>query len=135
LKHAAVAAAALLLTAGCQSLPWSRERATPPVSPTSPAIVPKRGEVVIAAWAEPRSLPRRGGQAQILVRVQRVGGGSYPGVQVRLRTSEGRLFSDGQALMTDAAGMIRDRLTAAKPAQITVQVGDMRYRFKVDVRP
>jgi hypothetical protein len=94
-------------------------------------VVPKRGEIVIAAWTEPRQLPRGGGQVQVLVRVQRVGGGAYPGVQVRMSTNAGKLFSAGGPLVTDAQGMTRDRLTSRRPASIVVQIGDTRYRFKV----
>jgi hypothetical protein len=94
-------------------------------------VVPKRGEIVIAAWTEPRQLPRGGGQVQVLVRVQRVGGGPYPGVQVRLSTNAGTLFSAGSALVTDAQGMTRDRLTSKRAASVLVQIGDTRYRFKV----
>jgi hypothetical protein len=96
-----------------------------------PMVAPKRGEIVIAAWTEPRQLPRGGGPVQVLVRVQRVGGGAYPGVQVRLSTNAGKLFSAGAALVTDAQGMTRDRLTSDRPASLTVQIGDTRYRFKV----
>jgi hypothetical protein len=86
---------------------------------------------VIAAWTEPRQLPPGGGQVQILIRVQRAEGGAYPGVQVRLQATSGRLFSDGRPLVTDAQGMTRDRLTADRPTEIAVQVGDTRYRFQV----
>jgi hypothetical protein len=105
-----------LPTLACQSLPWN---------------APKRSEIVIAAWTEPTVIPRGGGPVSVLVRVQRVGGGPYPGVQVRLRTSTGRLTSGGKPLVTDSQGMTRDRLTAKKPAELLVQVGDTRYRFKV----
>jgi hypothetical protein len=93
----------------------------------------ERSEVVVAAWAEPKHLPPRGGQVQILVRIQRPNGQPYPGVQVRLRTSAGKLFSAGQSLFTDAAGMTRDRLTSRGPAEVVVQVGATRYRFKIPV--
>jgi hypothetical protein len=96
-----------------------------------PWSAPRRSEIVIAAWTEPAQLPRGGGQVQVLVRVQRVGGGAYPGVQVRLRATTGTLFSSGRPLITDVQGMTRDRLTAKKAAEITVQAADTVYRFKV----
>ena len=89
--------------------------------------------IVVAAWAEPRQLPAGGGQAQILVRVQKRGGHRFAGVQVRLRSSEGALYSAGRVLVTDAQGMTRDRLTTRKDATITLNAGGTRYRFQVDV--
>jgi hypothetical protein len=97
--------------------------------------VPLRSQVAVAAWAEPSRLPPRGGQVQILVRVRRPSGELYPGVQVRLRTDNGTLFSRGKPLVTDAQGMTRDRLTSKEAAEIIVQVGETRYRFKVAVAP
>jgi hypothetical protein len=87
--------------------------------------------IVVAAWAEPRELPRGGGQVQIIVRVQRLGGARFPGVEVRLRASEGRLFSEGRTLVTDAQGMTRDRLTASRTSTVTLNAGGTRYRFQV----
>jgi len=98
-------------------------------------IIPRRGEIVIAAWTEPRYLPKAGGQVKVLVRVQRVGGGPYPGVQVQLHSSAGQLGSAGKALVTDTQGMTRDILKAAPPVGVVVQSGDTRYRFQVTVRP
>lgn len=89
--------------------------------------------VVVAAWAEPRQLPPGGGQAQIIVRIQKRGGRPYPGVEVRLATSAGRLYSNGRVLVTDAQGMTRDRLTSRGPAVITLNAGGTRYRFLVPV--
>ena len=90
-------------------------------------------EVIVAAWAEPARLPPAGGQAQILVRLQKRGGAPYPGVQVRLQTSAGTLFSDGRVLVSDANGRTRDRLTTLKPAAITLNAGGTVYRFRVPI--
>jgi hypothetical protein len=87
--------------------------------------------IVVAAWAEPKRLPPWGGQVQILVRVQKSGGRRYPGVEVRLATSTGALFSKGAVLVTDSQGMTRDRLTAQEAATITLNAGGTRYRFQV----
>jgi hypothetical protein len=92
-------------------------------------------EVVVAAWSEPRTLPPGGGQAHILVRAQKRGGAPFPGVEVRLRSSVGALYSGGKVLVTDARGMTRDRLTANKTAQVTLNAGGTRYRFDVPVLP
>lgn len=89
--------------------------------------------IVVAAWAEPRQLPAGGGQVQILVRIQKSGGRRFAGVEVRLRTSSGALYSSGRVLVTDAQGMTRDRLTARKSAVITLNAGGTRYRFPVPV--
>lgn len=90
-------------------------------------------EIVVAAWAEPRELPPGGGEAQILVRIQKRGGRRFPGVEVRLRASEGSLYSRGRVLVTDAQGMTRDRLTTQRNAVITLNAGGTRYRFQVPV--
>lgn len=89
--------------------------------------------IVVAAWAEPKQLPPGGGQAQILVRIQKRGGQRYPGVEVRLKTSTGSLYSKGQVLVTDSQGMTRDRLTTRRSAVITLNAGGTRYRFPVPV--
>jgi hypothetical protein len=86
---------------------------------------------VVEAWAEPKHLPPWGGQVQILVRVQRRNGQRYAGVEVRLATSTGTLFSRGDILVTDSQGMTRDRLTAREAATITLDAGGTRYRFLV----
>jgi hypothetical protein len=88
---------------------------------------------VVEAWAEPRRLPPWGGEVQILVRVQTRGGRRYPGVEVRLATSAGTLFSKGGLLVTDSQGMTRDRLTARETATITLNAGGTLYRFLVPV--
>ena len=92
-----------------------------------------REPIVVAAWAEPRNLGTGGGQAQIIVRVQREGGARFPGVEVRLSASEGALYSAGKLLVTDAQGMTRDRLTTRKPSIVTLNAGGTRYRFQVTV--
>ena len=88
---------------------------------------------MVAAWAEPKSLPAGGGQAQLLVRVQKRGGAAYPGVEVRFKTSTGSLYSGGKVLTTDKLGLTRDRLTAKKTATITLNAGGTRYTFQVPV--
>ena len=90
-------------------------------------------DVIVAAWAEPARLPSAGGQTQILVRLQKAGGAPFPGVQVRLRTSAGSLFSQGRVLVTDEAGRTRDRLTTRNSASITLNAGGTVYRFRIPV--
>ena len=89
---------------------------------------------MVAAWAEPKQLPPRGGQVQILVRIQKRGGQRYEGVEVRLKASAGRLYSEGRVLVTDGEGMTRDRLTTRVSATITLNAGGTRYRFQVPVK-
>jgi hypothetical protein len=114
--------------------PLAPEPAPPPRMEEETLVVQEVQEpIVVAAWAEPRQLPPGGGQAQILVRVQKRGGHRFPGVEVRLRTSEGTLFSAAKVLVTDAQGMTRDRLTTRKDAIITLNAGGTRYRFQVIV--
>lgn len=107
----------------------------PALSPEEEPLPVKAVEepIVVAAWAEPRELPPGGGQAQILVRVQRPGGRRFPGVEVRLRASPGSLYSNGRVLVTDAQGMTRDRLITRKTAIVTMNAGGTRYRFRVPV--
>jgi hypothetical protein len=50
-----------------------------------------RGEVIVAAWSEPRQMAPGGGQAQIVVRLQQRGGSPYPGVEVRIAVDQGAL--------------------------------------------
>jgi hypothetical protein len=90
-------------------------------------------DVIVAAWAEPSRLPPAGGQTQILVRLQKRGGVPFAGVQVRLRTSAGSLYSGGKVLVTDSAGRTRDRLTTRSSAHITLNAGGTVYRFRVPV--
>jgi hypothetical protein len=103
-----------------------------PRSPEEPLPVKKvEEEIVVAAWAEPPALPHGGGQVQILVRVQKRGGAPFPGVEVRLVTSSGSLYSQGQILITDGRGMTRDRLTTRQAAVVTLNAGGTRYSFRV----
>src|SRR5262245_57986569 len=87
-------------------------------------------EIIVAAWADASALPSRGGQAQLLVRVQKRGGTPFPGVEVRLQASSGTLYSGGKILITDNRGMTRDRLTTRTTATVTLNAGGTRYRFK-----
>lgn len=96
-------------------------------------VAPVSEPIVVAAWAEPKQLPAGGGQSQILVRIQKRGGTRFPGVEVRLRSSTGSLFSSGRVLVTDASGVTRDRLTTKKTATITLNAGGTRYRFQIPV--
>ena len=108
---------------------------TPSTTGTDPLPVQKAPEeVVVAAWSEPKRLPSRGGQSQIVVRAQRRGGKPFEGVEVRVRTSVGTLYSQGRVLLTDASGRTRDRLTARRGATITVNAGGAVYRFEVPLR-
>jgi hypothetical protein len=119
----------------CKTVSRGPAGAEPPLQEEPPLPVKKAPEdVVVAAWSEPKQLPPQGGQAQILVRAQKRGGAPYPGIEVRVRTSEGALFSKGGVLMTDAAGQTRDRLTARRDATITVNAGGTVYRFRVPLR-
>ena len=128
-----VAVAAVLLP-GC-SLFRHPKPPEPGTTGTEPLPVQKAPEeVVVAAWSEPKRLPPRGGQSQIVVRAQRRGGKPFEGVEVRVRTSVGTLFSQGRVLLTDASGRTRDRLTARRGATITVNAGGTVYRFEVPLR-
>jgi hypothetical protein len=116
--------------------PAPSTEAPPPEPPSSGedlTVTKASTEVVVAAWAEPSNLPPGGGQAQILIRAQKRGGAPYPGVEVRLHTSIGTLYSGGRVLVTDARGMTRDRLTAHRTAEVTLNAGGTRYRFTVPV--
>jgi hypothetical protein len=129
-----LALVAALALAGCRS-----GRAIRPGEPNEggPAPLPVKKaseEVVVAAWSEPRQLPARGGQVQILVRAQKRGGAPFAGVEVRIQADGGTLFSKGRVLTTDSSGRTRDRLTARKDASITVNAGGTVYRFRVPVR-
>jgi hypothetical protein len=109
----------------------------PPVTATEeePPLPVKKveEEIIVAAWAEPAKLPAGGGLSQILVRVQKRGGARFPDVEVRLRASNGTLFSAGRILVTDGQGMTRDRLTTKSTTTITLNAGGTRYRFQVPV--
>lgn len=153
-KTAAVVLLALPVLTGCQLLLGSREKAPPPPpeappSPTPEAPAPQptptptptlkvrkaAQPVIVAAWAEPKALPKDGGEAQILVRAQKRGGAPYPGVEVRLQTSTGKLYSGNRVLVTDANGRTRDRLSTRQTATITLNAGGTMYRFQVPVGP
>lgn len=114
--------------------PTATPAPTPTPAPEGPLPVKKAPEdVIVAAWSEPARLPAGGGQAQIIVRLQKRGGAPFPAVEVRLQTSSGTLFSNSAILKTDASGQTRDRLTARKTAQITLNAGGTVYRFSVPV--
>jgi hypothetical protein len=124
------------------SLPPEAAPAPPPQADEKPVsridgleVTRAPDEVVVTSWAEPKYLPPGGGIAQILVRTQRRGGSPFPGVEVRLRASSGRLYSAGRVLTTDASGMTRDRLTTSRTAEITMNAGGTRFRFLVPVLP
>ena len=106
----------------------------PPAKDEDPGPVKVvQGPIVVAAWAEPRQLPAGGGQVQLIVRVQKKGGGRLAGVEVRLGASSGTLYSGGSVLTTDAQGMTRDRLATRKTSIVTLNAGGTRYRFQVNV--
>lgn len=126
---------ALALMPGCSLFRGHAQPPVPGTPGTEPLAVQKAPEeVVVAAWSEPKRLPPRGGQANIIVRAQRRGGKPFEGVEVRIRTSVGTLFSQGRALTTDVNGRTRDRLTARRGATITVNAGGTVYRFDVPLR-
>ena len=139
--------AALLLCAGCETFGHKEKPGPPPPPPAGTPLSPETGggddealvvtpvsePIVVAAWAEPKELPPGGGQVHVLVRIQKQGGKRFPGVEVRLHSSGGTLYSAGRVLVTDAAGMTRDRLTARKTVTITLNAGGTRYRFQVPV--
>lgn len=110
---------------GCRSLFRTPDEALP--------VKKVMEEIVVAAWAEPAQLPPGGGQAQIIVRVQKRGGAPYAGVEVRLRVTEGTLYSKSQVLVTDSRGMTRDRLTTRRSTSVTLNAGGTRYRLRVAV--
>jgi len=138
-----------LVSSACATLGHREPPPPPPPPPPGQALTPDppvpadeedplpvkvvEEPIVVAAWAEPQQLPAGGGVAQILVRIQKHGGRRFPGVEVRLATSAGSLFSGGRVLVTDAQGMTRDRLTTRKTAVITLNAGGTRYRFRVPV--
>jgi hypothetical protein len=138
---------ATLLCGGCATHGLRKEQPPPPPPPAGTPLPPEpvtaeeeplpvtpvAEPIVVAAWAEPKQLPTGGGQAQIMVRIQKLGGKRFPGVEVRLRSSGGTLFSAGRVLVTDASGMTRDRLTARKTVTVTLNAGGTRYRFLVPV--
>jgi hypothetical protein len=136
-RHLTAAASVLLVVLGANGCGVLRRG--PETTAAAPAALPPLPvekapeDVIVAAWAEPAHLPATGGQAQILVRLQKAGGAPFPGVQVRLRTSVGSLYSGGRVLVTDAAGRTRDRLTTRASASVTLNAGGTVYRFRVPV--
>jgi hypothetical protein len=135
---AAIVAASIAAAVACGGVHRKPQTATgrPPAEPTPPPALPvdkAPEDVIVAAWAEPSRLPSAGGQAQILVKLQKRGGVPFPGVQVRLQTSTGSLYSAGRVLVTDASGRTRDRLTTHLTAAITLNAGGTVYRFRVPV--
>ncbi len=118
------------------SAPTPISEASVPVSEVTGLEVARAPEeVVVTAWAEPKHLPPGGGIVQILVRAQKRGGAPFPGIEVRLKSSTGSLFSSQRVLTTDRGGMTRDRLTARRTAEITMNAGGTRYRIVVPVLP
>ena len=133
---AAVLVGVALAAPGCRSAPAKPApvEAPPPSRAPEPLPVKKVDiDIVVAAWAEPSRLPFGGGDAQILVRVQRRGGVPVAGVEVRLASSQGSLFSAGRVLVTDAGGMTRDRLSTRRTTTVVLNAGGTRYTFRVPV--
>ena len=128
---------AALVASGCETF-GHKQPPPPPPPPPGTALTPEADSgdeepLPVTKVAEPKQLPSGGGQAQIMVRIQKQGGKRFAGVEVRLRSSGGTLFSAGRVLVTDAFGMTRDRLTAHKTTTITLNAGGTRYRFQVPV--
>jgi hypothetical protein len=127
---------ALLLApcaAACRTASRGGEASEPGPAPEPLPVKKVDEEVVVAAWAEPKTLPVGGGQAQILVRLQKRGGTPFTGVEVRLAASSGTLYSSGRILVTDNRGMTRDRLTTRHSARVTLNAGGTRYSFNIRV--
>jgi len=103
----------------------------PPWRPSEVRRAPE--QVVVSAWAEPARLPARGGQTHILVRLTRANGAPFAGVEVRIETTTGKLYSKSHILVSDARGRTRDRLTTRRTAEVTINAGGTRYRFPVHV--
>jgi hypothetical protein len=125
---------ALLVAAlpACKTLfPPDQKPGAAPTPPPNLTVKKAPEEVVVAAWSGPKRLPPGGGQAQILVRARKRGGAPFPGVEVRLHTDSGTLFSNGRVLTTDDAGTTRDRLSARRSAVVTLNAGGTVYRFRV----
>jgi hypothetical protein len=88
-------------------------------------------DITLNVWTEPRRLPAGGGQAQVIVRVLRRNGRPLPGVEVRVTSSSGTLFSQGKILTTDDRGMTRDSLTTTGPASLTIVAGGREQRVEL----
>lgn len=113
--------------------PTPEPLATPTPSPESaerPLAVVNES-FAVSAWTEPRRLPPGGGQAQVIVRVLRHNGRPLPGVEVRIATSAGSLYSQGKILTTDARGIVRDSLTTTRATTLTVQAGGHEQRIEL----
>jgi hypothetical protein len=108
-----------------------------PATPAEELPLPSgtKGRIALSVWSEPKRLPAGGGQAQIIVRAQKPGNRPTPleGLNVRIRTSEGSLFSEGRMLATDARGMTRDRLTTSRTAKVVVDVEGAREEIFIPV--
>lgn len=145
LSHMACTTARKPEVAGAPEAPTQAAPLPPPQAPSLPPEAPPSGEdndlvvakvaepIVVVAWAEPRSLPPGGGQAQLLVRVQKHGGVPYPGVEVRFKVTSGSLYSGGHVLATDKLGLTRDRITTKKTATVTVNAGGTVHTFQIPV--
>jgi hypothetical protein len=96
-------------------------------------VRPEAGPLTVRAWAEPAELRPGGGQAHILVRVQRPDGRPAVGVEVRLTSSHGSLYSRGRILTTDSQGRTRDRLTTRRTAEVMVNAGGTHHHLVVTV--
>src|SRR5438093_12531409 len=97
--RAAITLGLALAVAGCGLFHHKEKAPAIPTEPPPPLPVKKASEeVVVAAWAEPARLPPGGGQAQVLVRLQKRGGAPFEGVEVRLTVAGGQLFSGGKVL-------------------------------------
>ena len=107
---------------------------SPSAAPEARPVAKAKEEVIVSAWAEPKVLPPGGGEAGIRVSLRKRGGRPYPNVEVRVEASSGRLASGGQILLTDDAGVARDRLQTRRGARITVNAGGTFYRFEVPVQ-
>jgi hypothetical protein len=109
--------------------------ATPAETPReeTPPLAVTAEDIAVSVWSEPKRLPLGGGQAQIIVRVQKAGNRPVPGLEVRLMTSEGSLYSRGRLLVTDARGMTRDRLTTTRTAKVKINVAGTRQELVVPV--
>jgi hypothetical protein len=108
---------------------------SPPAAPSptvdSRPVTRVDGDIVVSAWTEPRRLPAGGGQAQVNVRVLKPSGRPLPGVEVRITSSSGTLFSQGKILTTDARGMARDSLTTTQATSLNVMAGGRVQRVEL----
>jgi hypothetical protein len=105
--------------------------ATPSLDGESRALARVDGDIVISVWTEPRRLPVGGGQAQVIVRVLKRSGRPLPGVEVRITSSSGTLFSQGKILTTDARGMARDSLTTTQATSLNVAAGGREQQVEL----